>query len=732
VEEDELNESGRIVRRFTSANEREIRESDWPLLWAAGSGDPSCYFLPVWRQSPSSQRPNDLPIGTASRRDRSSLPSMLSRPLSDRLASPSSATPDTSIAQASRAVAGMSVAALRVLATTLATCIFLFDTLAPLEGAVAVLYVLVILLAAATGRRGDILAAAAAGLVLTVVAYLAVHGSLLAGAPALRALVSLASITIASLLALKNQADTATLAAQARLLDLSHDMTFARDSQGRITFWNRAAEEVYGWRPAEAVGQIADELLKTEYALPRATINQTLHMTGRWDGVLVHWTRTGERIVVESRWALRRNVKGRIVGVLETNTDITEREAAHAALVQSERRYRHMFNASRIGLIEEDWSAVRAELVALGLEDRASLSRHLRDHPAFIATARKLARIVDVNPAFLAMVGVEGTEDFLRSVDDILSEGDTTFGSALAAFAQGDPFYEGETEVSGSDGSRIPVIFALTFPAPDDSDCKVMVFAVDATERRKAQDAALQAQAELAHAARVATLGEFTASIAHEVNQPLMAVVTSGEAALRWLRRSQPDLSEVDTALARVVSEGRRASEIVKRIRAFLTKTTPRSSEIGVAGLVEEATQLVQRELVREHVELRSEIDIGLPPIIGDRVQLQQVVVNLMVNARQAMVEHGGRRLLTLTASRASPSEVEIAVRDSGPGISSQDPERLFAPFFTTKPDGMGMGLAICRTIAEAHGGRLTAGSPPGGGAIFSLILPVSQQGVSA
>lgn len=657
---------------------------------------------------------------------------MSPRSLSDRFALSPSAAPGTSISQASRVVTGMSVTALRILAATLATCIFLFDTLSPLEGAVAVLYVLVILLAAATGRRGDILAAAASSVVLIVVAYLAVHGSLLAGAPELRALVSLASVTIASLLALKNQADTATLAAQARLLDLSHDMTFVRDPHGHITFWNRAAEEIYGWSATEAAGRIADELLETEYPLPRDAVDHALHATGRWDGTLIHRTRTGKRIVVESRWALQRDAQGLIVGALETNTDITEREAAHAALVQSERRYRHMFNASRIGLIEEDWSAVRAELLALGLNDGASLSRHLRDHPAFIITARRLARIVDVNPAFLAMVGIESTDDFRHSVDDILSEQDTTFGAALAAFAQRDPFYEGETEVVGSDGSRIPVIFALTFPAPDDSDCKVMVSVADVTERRKAQDAALQAQAELAHAARVATLGEFTASIAHEVNQPLMAVVTSGEAALRWLRRGQPDLSEIDTALARVVSEGRRASEIVKRIRAFLTKATPRPGKIEIAGLVEEATQLVQRELVREHVELRSGIDTGLPPIIGDRVQLQQVVVNLMVNARQAMVEHGGRRLLTVTASRASPTEVAIAVRDSGPGIAPQNSERLFAPFFTTKPDGMGMGLAICRTIAEAHGGRLMAESPPGGGAIFSLILPASQHGISA
>lgn len=626
----------------------------------------------------------------------------------------------------------MNVTALRVAASLLALCIFLFDTLSPLEGAVAVLYVLVVLLAAGTGRRADILLAALSSLVLTVFAYADTHGLHLAGAPTVRALVSLLAMTIATLLALKNQAGTATLAAQARLLDLSHDMIFVRDPRGQITFWNRAAEEIYGWSPAEALGRIADELLETRYALPREAVDRILRETGRWDGTLVHRTRTGANIVVESRWALQSDAQGAILGVLETNTDVTRREAAHAALVQSERRYRRMFDASRIGVVEEDWSPLRIELAALGLDDGASLSCHLAKHPEFMTRARKLARIVDVNPAFLAMVGTGSADDFRRSVDDLLSESDQTFGPALAAFAQGDPFYEGETEIVGLDGNRIPVIFGITFPTPDDGDGNVLVFVVDITERRKAQDTVLQAQAELAHAARVATLGEFTASIAHEVNQPLMAVVTSGEAALRWLRRDQPDLQEVDTAVARVVSEGRRASEIVKRIRAFLTKAPPRSSELEIPALIEEATQLVQRELARAQVELRIELDPGLPAIAGDRIQLQQVVVNLMVNAGQAMAGHGGDRLLTVAARRVSPSDVEIAVRDTGPGIPPQNRERLFDPFFTTKPDGMGMGLAICRTTAEAHGGRLTAESPPGGGAAFRLTLPVPRHGGSA
>lgn len=630
----------------------------------------------------------------------------------------------------------MNTTAFRIATALLSLCIFLFDTLSPLEGAVAVLYVLVVLLAASTGRRRDILMAAAASLTLTTVAYVETHGLNLAGAPALRALVSVAATTIATLLALKNHAATATLAAQARLLNLSHDMIFVRDSIGRITFWNRAAEETYGWSSAEATGRIADELLETRYALPRAEVDRVLYDTGRWDGTLEHRTKVGARITVDSRWALQHDAQGRVIGVFETNTDVTERRAAHAALVHSERRYRRMFDASRIGVVQEDWSAVRAELAMLDLADGAALSAHLTSHPEWVGRIRRLMKITDVNPAFLDMIGAGSPSHFHQTVDDVLSETDPTFVPALAAFVRGESFHEGETEIVRSDCSRVPVIFTITFPTADDGDGNVLVFVVDITERRQAQDAVLQAQAELAHAARVATLGELTASIAHEVNQPLMAVVTSGEAALRWLRRDRPDLQEVDIAIGRVVSEGRRASAIVKRIRAFLTKTPTRSTALDVAALIEEAAQLVQRELARAEVDLRIEVATDLPPVIGDRIQLQQVVVNLMVNAGQAMAQRDGRRLLTITAGRTphqvSGAGVEIVLCDTGPGIPPQNHERLFDPFFTTKPDGMGMGLAICRTTAEAHGGRLSVESPPGGGAIFRLTLPLPQHGVPA
>ncbi|MEZ2410628.1 ATP-binding protein [Bosea sp. RCC_152_1] len=625
----------------------------------------------------------------------------------------------------------MTRTAFRVAAALLALGIFLIDTLTPLEGAVAVLYVVVVLLAARTSRRGDIFVAAVGSLVLTVAAYIDSHGLTHAGSPTLRALVSLSAIGITAALALQNQRATDTLSAQARLLNLSHDMIFVRDQFGVITFWNSAAEEVYGWRSREAVGRVADELLETRYSERRETIEAALLDTGRWDGTLEQRTKVGDTLIVESRWAVQRDQLGRPMGVLETHTDVTDRQAAHAALVQSERRYRRMFDASRIGVVQEDWSGIRAELTALGLSDATALGAHLASHPDFIERARKLTKIIDVNPAFLSMVAAGSSSRFLESVGDILCETDRTFAAALVAFARGDAFHEGETELVGIDGRRVPVLFAITFPGVDDGDGNVLVFVIDNTERKQAQDAVLAAQAELAHAARVATLGELTASIAHEVNQPLMAVVTSGEAGMRWLSRETPDLHEVETAIRRIISEGRRASEIVKRIRAFLKKAPAQQSELSVAAIIEEASQLVQRELARERVELRIEIEPGLPAVMGDRIQLQQVLVNLMVNAGQAMADQAGQRLLSIVAARSAPDSLAVTITDSGPGIAEGDLARLFDPFFTTKQQGMGMGLAICRTTTEAHGGRLWAESALGGGATFQIMLPVWQDGTT-
>ncbi|MHB0771226.1 PAS domain-containing sensor histidine kinase [Bradyrhizobium sp. 5.13L] len=529
------------------------------------------------------------------------------------------------------------------------------------------------------------------------------------------------------MLALQNQAATKHLAAQARLLNLSHDMIFARDRGGVITFWNKTAEQAYGWSADEALGQLADSLLRTTYPDRREVIEAGLLDTGRWEGRVQQRTKDGAVLTVDARWALQHDRLGRPVGVLETHTDVTDRVAAHSALMKSEQRYRRMFDASRIGVVEEDWSDLRAALQSLGPAG-IGLRDYLTQHPDFVRQARRLAKITDLNPALLKMAGANDAAAFIENVDLLLGENDRSFLGALTAFAEGEPFYEGETELVRLDGRKVPVLFTITFPSGPDGDRNVLAFVVDITERRQTQDALLAAQAELAHAARVATLGELTASIAHEVNQPLAAIVTSGEAGLRWLRREVPDLDEVGATIVQVVAEGRRASEIVARIRTFLKKAPVEHGSLDIAEIVEEAALLVERELANDDVLLTFEVEQGLKPVRGDRIQLQQVLVNLLVNAGQAMSGQPGSRTVKLRASALDDERLAIAVQDSGPGIQPEDLPRLFNPFFTTKRDGMGMGLAICRTTVEAHGGQLSVESAPGAGATFRLTLPYSQE----
>ncbi|HSE19423.1 MAG TPA: ATP-binding protein [Pyrinomonadaceae bacterium] len=243
-------------------------------------------------------------------------------------------------------------------------------------------------------------------------------------------------------------------------------------------------------------------------------------------------------------------------------------------------------------------------------------------------------------------------------------------------------------------------------------------------ELRQANETLREREAELTHVTRVMTVGELTASIAHEVNQPLAAIVTNGNACLRWLAGATPNLSEAREAVERIIKDSYRASEVIARIRSLVKKAPPRSDWVDLNEVIIEVLALAQDEARRNSVSLKHELKQDLPRVRGDRVQLQQVVLNLIVNGLEAIARNkDGTRELSVSSGVDPANNVIVAVHDSGEGLDAANLERVFDAFYTTKPEGMGMGLAISRTIIESHGGRLwaTANSPQG--AVFQFRL---------
>jgi NO-binding membrane sensor protein with MHYT domain/nitrogen-specific signal transduction histidine kinase len=246
----------------------------------------------------------------------------------------------------------------------------------------------------------------------------------------------------------------------------------------------------------------------------------------------------------------------------------------------------------------------------------------------------------------------------------------------------------------------------------------------DITQSKLAEEALRQAQADLAHVSRVTNMGELTASLAHEVNQPIAAAVTDANTCLRWLARDQPDLEEAREAAARVVKDATRAAEIIARVRMVFKKGTAQRELVDVNDLIREMIILLRTEISRQSIAVRTQLAEALPQIMGDRVQLQQVMMNLMMNSIDAMKDVDGTRELTINSRSADCEQVMVSVSDTGVGLPSQQADQIFNAFFTTKAHGTGMGLRISRSIVESHGGRLWAGDNSPRGASFCFTLP--------
>jgi two-component system sensor kinase FixL len=362
--------------------------------------------------------------------------------------------------------------------------------------------------------------------------------------------------------------------------------------------------------------------------------------------------------------------------------------------------------------------------------------------------SRKLASLVENSTDFIGLASLEGKATFVnRSGQMIVGlDGDAQvpinileylpaedrdwFQEDVFPSLQRDGSWEGEVRFRHfKTSATIPMLVHIFFIKEPATDRRLALATIsrDISQRKLAEDALQKAQTDLAHITRVSTLGEMAASIAHEVNQPLTAIVTNGNASLHLLAKGADGLEEVHEAINCMISDAMRASEVIKRIRAALKNVAPQKTTLSLNETIQEALALAASELARSQIRVRTKLNASSQHVIGDRVQLQQVLLNLILNGKESMSQPGWqRRELVIATEETKPDEVTVAVRDSGPGIDPQNQERLFDTFFTTKEDGIGLGLSISRTIVEAHGGRLWATANEGAGATFHFTLPAS------
>ncbi|MFY9894808.1 MAG: PAS domain S-box protein [Xanthobacteraceae bacterium] len=370
------------------------------------------------------------------------------------------------------------------------------------------------------------------------------------------------------------------------------------------------------------------------------------------------------------------------------------RKRSEAALQASEERWRSMFEASNLGIsiIDQDLH--------------------------YVAT----------NSAFQAMLGYTADELQRLTPIEITAEEDLDVTrTRLVELQQGERHhYETVKQYRRKDGTILWGHVYASAVLDAQSGAKMFIGTlIDITATRRAQDALRVTQSRLAHITRRTTMHEVTAAIAHEVNQPLAAIVANGNAALRWLRKTPPDVAEAVANVNQIVGDGHRASEVVASIRGLFKKDEHAKVLLDVNAVIREVLELLHGELSSKRVSVRHKLSRNLPRVLADHVQLQQVILNLVTNAVEAMSNNpAGSRVLNVNSKPGQFNEVTIAIEDSGPGIESKDLDRIFDAFFTTKSQGMGMGLSICRSIVESHRGRVWAAGRLPHGSIFYVSLP--------
>ena len=466
---------------------------------------------------------------------------------------------------------------------------------------------------------------------------------------------------------------------------------------GRLVQWNKQHEEMTGFTAEELLKRRArdwydEEDLSTFDAAIRRIFSEgyaeaemkLIHKNGE----RVPYFLTGSKLIIDG--------KPHLVGIA---LDISARKKAEELLRTTEARYRDIFEGAIEGIFR---SSLQGEIMA-------------------------------ANPALAQMLGYDSPEDLIRAVHDTGSQvwADLTERSQFVRLLEERSVVRAyECQFKRRDGTNIWV--SLSSRVVRDSTGRVACFEgfiADITERKQAEQELQQQRDELAHLSRVTMLGELSGALAHELNQPLTAILSNAQAAQRFLAHDPPVLAELRDILADIVAEDQRAGEVIRRLRLLLKKSEFRHQSLDLNDVVQEVLKLVRNDLVNRGVTAQMELAPDPPAISGDRVQLQQVVINMVMNACHAMTEAApADRALVLRTTVSDGEGVRVEITDRGCGIPPEHLERIFAPFFTTRPEGMGMGLAVCRTIISAHGGKMGARNNAERGATFYFTIPAQSE----
>jgi signal transduction histidine kinase len=398
-----------------------------------------------------------------------------------------------------------------------------------------------------------------------------------------------------------------------------------------------------------------------------------------------------------------------------------ERER-HTQAIAAERLHADAFQHASTSIWVEDWTEVGEVVLALR-QGYADPVAYFAARPDLVERLHRSVVITDVNDVTVALLGVSGKAQLIGRLAEVVPASVKTFERWIIALARGDRFYRAESQVCRPDGTVRDCLVTAALPGDQEGFARILVNFFDVTDYKADQARLAAAERDIARASRLLTMGALTASIAHEVNNPLAAVITNAEASLRWLCRPAIDLPEVKAAITGAIEAARRAQEVVDRTRRLVTEARYKPGEFDVAETIRNVVPLLEQELRHSQVTVSIKTDPRIPRVMADAVQVQQILINLLLNAICAMEGIEGRREILVTAQSLDGC-VRISVADQGIGISPEQLDRLFDPFYSTKTNGMGIGLAVCKACVEAHGGRLQVTSARNVGTTFTFNLP--------